>query len=85
MVDEAEVGVEQEAPQQADDGHAEHVRREVQGAEERPPGNERLSSSAIPSGSTTSSGTDATVKIAVARTLSHQSPNTSESEENSSL
>src|SRR3954447_5910411 len=49
------------------------------------PGNERFSSSAIASGSTTSSGTDSTVKIAVARTLSHQSLNTSESLWNSSL
>src|SRR5690349_19085032 len=49
------------------------------------PGNDRFSSSAIPSGISTSSGTDATVKIAVARTLFHHSSNTSESEVNSSL
>src|SRR5690349_5214942 len=37
------------------------------------PGNRRLSMSAIPNGRATRSGTEATVKIAVARTLCNQS------------
>jgi hypothetical protein len=48
------------------------------------PGNFLFSSSASPSGSVTSSGTDSTTKMPVAWTLCHQSPNTGDSESNRS-